>query len=39
MNGGALYFFPTGLDPSHAYVSVNAANELNTLAIVLVRLP
>lgn len=39
MNGGAVYFIPTVLEPSHAYVSVSASNEINRLVIVLIRPP
>ena len=39
MNGGAVYFIPTELEPSHAYVSVRAPNEINRLVIVLIRPP
>lgn len=31
--------FPTALEPSHAYVSVSASNEINRLVIVLIRPP
>lgn len=39
MNGGAVYFIPTVLELSHAYVSVSASNEINRLVIVLIRPP
>lgn len=38
-NGVAVYFIPTILDRSHAYVSVSASNEINRLVIVLIRPP
>lgn len=39
MNGGVVYFIPTALEHSHAYVSVSASNEINRLVIVLIRSP
>ena len=38
-NAGAEYIIPTALEPSHAYVSVSASNEINRLVIVLIRAP
>lgn len=39
MNGGAVYFIPTVLELSHAYVSVRVPNEINRLVILLIRSP